>query len=735
MFGIRKVVGGLVLLALLCAAGMALAQGIRIGYGDSVEGAISDAVPVIAYEFEGRAGEVIAVEMTRTSGDLDTLLEVVGANGQVIASNDDIDSGNRNSRIAAATLPADGLYTIRATRYSGANGISVGGFRLTLTLVSSAGGGQGNAAGVGAPPTLDVPYQQIAYEQTVTGQIADDTTPRYYLFAGTQGDLVSAHLTPTGGGIVPVVRFYDTDLNELSRSVTNDDGSASVYLAITTTGWYLVEAASQGGGGSYSLWLHGFSGQLIAYGDTLAGQVTDTNDGWYVFQARHGDTVSAQMTATSGNLSPYIVLADVNLNDLAYSTVGRNPATLTYTIPRTGTYVLLASRENLGDGTTAGAFTLVFNGTPINPATLNAQPLGYGRTAQGNIDDAQPIAYYTFQGKGGDIVTITMSAADPARLDPYLILTDSAFNELMFNDNTSADNSAQIFQYILPANDLYYIFATRPNLRDGTGSGEFTLELIAGEVQLTAGAVEATVRWDHTGDVDLFVQDPNGDIVGWDTPHVASGGTLEVDTNGNCVTVTSLPVEHVYWPQGVNLPGVYHFYVWYQLDCENRGATTFDLTVLVGGQQIARITDQLERGQRYEMSVTVNPDGSAYSNNDGQVVTPQQTAQDIAIGYGQTVTGTITNDQFVVYYRFNGLAGDRILVTANRVSGDLDPLVALLDAQDEVVASDDDSGGNRNARLEFTLPAAGEYVIAVTRYQVRDGTTTGDFTMSLSRTN
>ncbi len=724
------VLGGLLALVVVASAGPVLAQEVTpIIYNTSVQGTITDTQFATTYVFEGRAGDTIRVEMTAVSGDLDPLLELWDSAGTLLMTNDDISESDRNSRLDAYTLPASASYRLRATRYNVTDGITTGAYRLTLTLLDTAG-----AEGEPPRPALDVAYEQIGYNETLSGQL-DGTGPRYYLFSADAGDVVVAVMTPTTVGVVPSVRFYDADLGEISPSVPKDDGTAAAYYVVTAPGWYLIGVDSLGSAGTYRLETIAFPALWITYGDFVSGQVTaDAPNNWYVFRAHYGDTVSIEMAAGGGDLVPYVILADKALNDLAYSPVGPNPATLTYTIPRTDTYVILASRENLAEGTTTGPFGLTVNGMPLDPYTLRAPPLGYGRSAVGTISDDNPVAIYSFQAKAGDLVTIRMTAHELAQLDPYLILADSAFEELAVSDDTGTSSDARIFQYQLSAAGTYYILATRPRLALGEGSGGFTLELVAGPVPLTTGAVEATIRWDSTADVDLFVRDPQGEVVGWDSPTSPSGGLLEVDTNANCQSLTALPVEHIYWPEGTGLPGIYAIFVWYQMDCENTGPLRFSLTVSVGGREIARVEEQLARGQRYEMSITVGEDGSAHSNNDGTITSPD-VSKSIPITYGEAVTGVINADHPFVDYVFSGEAGETVVVTMDRVDGDLDPYLALLDAADEVLIEDDDGGGDRNARLTYTLSATGTYTIVATRYEFRDGTTAGQYRLALTRSN
>jgi hypothetical protein len=72
-------------------------------------------------------------------------------------------------------------------------------------------------------------------------------------------------------------------------------------------------------------------------------------------------------------------------------------------------------------------------------------------------------------------------------------------------------------------------------------------------------------------------------------------------------------------------------------------------------------------------------------------------------------------------FAFWGNEGDIVTITMNRASGDLDPVLVLLDEQQNPVRSDDDSGGRQNARLtRITLPDSGIYYIRAARYSGTD---------------
>lgn len=108
-------------------------------------------------------------------------------------------------------------------------------------------------------------------------------------------------------------------------------------------------------------------------------------------------------------------------------------------------------------------------------------------------------------------------------------------------------------------------------------------------------------------------------------------------------------------------------------------------------------------------------------------------AQDAgALSYGEIASGTIDNAAPERVYRFAAQAGDAITVTLTATSGDLDPLLILADENGNVITQDDDSGGNRNSKIVYTVQAAGEYQIIATRYDRASGTTRGDYELALA---
>lgn len=120
---------GLYNLAVVETASLALnASGVT-----RLEGALSDAAPVISYIIEGEAGQVITATMDAETGSLDPYLKLYGPDGRLIAWNDDAADYDMGitAQVVLYELPESGAYRLEATRYDGA-----GRYRLVVVEMS-----------------------------------------------------------------------------------------------------------------------------------------------------------------------------------------------------------------------------------------------------------------------------------------------------------------------------------------------------------------------------------------------------------------------------------------------------------------------------------------------------------------------------------------------------------------------------------------------------------------------
>ncbi|MFN8563948.1 MAG: PPC domain-containing protein [Anaerolineae bacterium] len=706
----------------------------------TIEGNLNDAAPVVRYSFDANADDSVSISMETTSGDLDPFLFLYAPDGTLVERNDDRESGNRNALIAL-TLVRRGTYIIEATRFEQASAPTSGTFRLTLTISGAqATGTPGDP--LSAPPTFAVPFTIIDYQSVVAGSISDDAPQRFYAIGGQQGDLIRVIMTRTSGDLAPSLHVRGDRADDLSRSTQTRAGESIAYVTLPQTGWYLIEAgreADSAGTGGFDLYATRLAAAVLQVGQPQTAAFTPESPSLsYIVNARIGDALTVTMFTTDGasGVQPQLELLDLSLNTVERAT-GERFVTLRAPVPRSGIYIVRASNLNPN---ASGGFSLRLTSAPGVPFT--AQSISYNNQYKGAITTGQPLSFYRFNGKTGELVTIAMNASsDPSGgdLNAYLILMDSDLNELAANDDVSTRRDARITQYRLPKDGEYVVLATRAGLSNGTTTGAYDLALTAGEISLNAGALTATLRWAGGADLNLFVRDPSGRTVSWSSPQVPSGGVLQIDSNTRCETPSDQPVEHVYWSSLVG--GDYEVWAWYEDGCGINVSTEFTLDVRVNGTETLHTVDRLRTGQRYQVGLRVTDDGQGFVIDPGAIInpSPQQRASeggDSVIRYGEALTGTISSEVYALFYQFAGAAGDQVTISAERLSGNLDPVIVLRDAADRPLPdgmNDDADATTQDARLTYTLPTDGTYSIAVTRYGVRNGTTTGDFRVSVGK--
>ncbi|MEO8610325.1 MAG: SH3 domain-containing protein [Chloroflexota bacterium] len=108
-------------------------EAIGISYGNTMKGTIGGDVAGGRYTFAAQSGDVVSIKMSRDSGDLDPQIIVLDAAGNELTRNDDTSGQEtRDALIDSFSVPADGNYTIIATRYQENVGLSAGDYSLTL---------------------------------------------------------------------------------------------------------------------------------------------------------------------------------------------------------------------------------------------------------------------------------------------------------------------------------------------------------------------------------------------------------------------------------------------------------------------------------------------------------------------------------------------------------------------------------------------------------------------------
>ncbi len=116
----------------LYSLGLSRAETIDVSSGQvSITGAVSEALPVQRWLFDGRGGQTVEISMFSNSSTLDPILVLLSPGGNIIEENDDaLDTAlGFNAQITDIALASNGRYIIEARRFTGE-----GSYQLTIEI-------------------------------------------------------------------------------------------------------------------------------------------------------------------------------------------------------------------------------------------------------------------------------------------------------------------------------------------------------------------------------------------------------------------------------------------------------------------------------------------------------------------------------------------------------------------------------------------------------------------------
>lgn len=102
--------------------------------------------------------------------------------------------------------------------------------------------------------------------------------------------------------------------------------------------------------------------------------------------------------------------------------------------------------------------------------------------------------------------------------------------------------------------------------------------------------------------------------------------------------------------------------------------------------------------------------------------------------YGDSVINNITNMNSQLYYSFRAERGDIVNIKMQRVAGNLDPYLQVVNSNAFVIAANDEilGSGSLDAEIEsLVVEEAGTYVIIASRFGQAAGTSTGSFVLEI----
>lgn len=397
-----------------------------------------------------------------------------------------------------------------------------------------------------------------------------------------------------------------------------------------------------------------------------------------------------------------------------------------------------------------------------------AATIRYGQPVKGTLAAGQTTDF-TFEGASGDRIMISM-AATGGDLDPSLSLIDPA-GKLIGQNDSNGKYSAQIQGLVLPATGTYTVKA----LNTGAGSGEFSLIVLhetpkgillfdekasdsaSGKefYKLSQPLRKTDITYRLINTLPGVSAQATRDVVtqafkAWSD--VVALRFTEVSSNTADFQIQFSPIDGQYnilgeacppsspcageikfdsgetWTLGaprserdISLLGVCTHEFGHALGLLHSDNPSALMYYAYSAYNIKPSPDDVTGVQRL-YAATARRDASSPTSIPGTVPGINK----------PIVQGTLDNRQFTQFWDFDVEAGDTVTVTMKRASGNLDSLIVLLDANNNILAYDDDSDGRYDASLRaIRLPQKGTYTIAATRYDQAQGFTTGNYTLSI----
>ena len=357
--------------------GVLAAQGSTLRYGVPVTNLITNTEFEWYYTFRARQGDILNIELVRSSGTLDPLLKVLDSERFLLDSNDDEGPDTRNAALRNFFIERDGVYVVVATRYGEAAGDSVGSFVLSIS--------EADSSGVGNSPRAPAP---IAYNQTLEASLDNRQSVRYYRFIGEEDDLITASAEQRGGQLDPVLTLADADMQPLR---SDDDGGGGKNSRIErfrlpySGVFHLIVSRFDDRPGTFRLGLRrvgtAFEGldptmPRLVYGTTVQDAISDADpSSQYTFWGEAGDVVTIRMARTSGTLEPVLELLDDRGRRLFRADgTGAVVGFERLVLPATGAYIVYARRYegSMRPANTTGEFAvtlaLIERQAPPTPA-------------------------------------------------------------------------------------------------------------------------------------------------------------------------------------------------------------------------------------------------------------------------------------------------------------------------------------------------------------------------------
>lgn len=335
----------------------------------------------------------------------------------------------------------------------------------------------------------------------------------------------------------------------------------------------------------------------------------------------------------------------------------------------------------------------------------------FGSLIEGRIDNRNPRQVYYIDGLRGEVIQFELSATS-GNLDPMLTVFDDTGKLIFHRDDTRGNLNIEE-NLTLEKTSRYFVVIGRFGYSLGATSGDFELRMERTGVLSEQGS---TLRF---GDSVI-------DTISNTNPQVYY--TFQAN-EGDILTVEMVRASGTLDPylQVVNSDRYVIADNDDQIGANTKNARINALLIEQTGTYIIVATRYggVAGDSAGSFALTIDEADNSGIGNSSLAPLP--------IRYGETIEASLTNAQYERFYTFNARKDDLISISMQRGSGGrLDSYLILANAGFLSMIEDDDGGTGQNARISsYRIPADGTYYVIATRYSGKDGTSEGDYQLTL----
>jgi hypothetical protein len=355
--------------------------------------------------------------------------------------------------------------------------------------------------------------------------------------------------------------------------------------------------------------------------------------------------------------------------------------------------------------------------------------IAIGQAISGQLTAASPVnsdgrryALWTFMGSAGQYVQIDMQSAD---IDCYLILQDQNGNQLQYNDDGGGGLNSRI-TYTLPYSGVFRLMAMSFRT-SGVMFGTYTLSVSSTGMAMQPMAMTTSqIAVGQSMMSQLTAASPvnnEGRRYAMWTFSASAGQAIQIDMVSNELDSYLILQDQMGTELTRNDDGGGGLNSRINYTLPYTGAyRIMAMSFRTSGVMFGTYTLSLAGAMAVAPQVT--PMGQPMGTPGGVVGTIQAGQQ--AQGVLSQADARYDNKPFQAY-NFACVAGQAFQMD---VTSSWDNYALVFDPMGTVVARDDDSGGNLNARINHTCQTTGTYRLAVTAFST--STTGGPYTMQVT---